>query len=343
VDVRSLVGLLVELGDRAGAVCRDVHARADMGVVDKGGEVTVDGTYQADSQTAADREVEAMCLAALALEFPGVAVVAEESAGGACGDECDAAAAAGGGNPEPLPRGDEAARAEQAPWPAALSSVEASRVVVYIDPLDGTGEFVAGNLWAVTNLLGVAVDGVPVAGVVNQPWGGAGAGAGGGTPRTVWGGPGAGVHGAAVGGLAEERAVCTNRVLRDERIEPVLAELGLGEPSRVSATGYNLLGVLEGRFGCLVVTRAGTKKWDGCGGEALLAAAGGALADAAGRRYAYSADPATFHNKCGLLASLDAAKVEGCAAAVRRVCDPWPLDVDDPSVVAPAAAAAGAL
>jgi len=42
----------------------------------------------------------------------------------------------------------------------------------------------------VTNLFGVAVDGKPVAGVINQPWAP-------GFPkgRTIWGGPGAGCQG----------------------------------------------------------------------------------------------------------------------------------------------------
>ena len=57
IDLVALVALLVQLADEAGDILREVEARPDMGVVDKGGEVTVDGTYEPDSQTAADREV----------------------------------------------------------------------------------------------------------------------------------------------------------------------------------------------------------------------------------------------------------------------------------------------
>ena len=47
-----------------------------------------------------------------------------------------------------------------------------SDVTVWVDPLDGTREFVEGpEFWSgVTVLIGVAVKGVPVAGVIHQPF-----------------------------------------------------------------------------------------------------------------------------------------------------------------------------
>lgn len=39
-----------------------------------------------------------------------------------------------------------------------------------MDPLDGTNDFVNGNLSAVTVLIGLAVDGVPKVGVVHHPY-----------------------------------------------------------------------------------------------------------------------------------------------------------------------------
>lgn len=45
---------------------------------------------------------------------------------------------------------------------------DASKAVVWIDPLDGTSDFVAGNLSAVTVLIGLAIDGVPKIGVVHN-------------------------------------------------------------------------------------------------------------------------------------------------------------------------------
>ena len=45
-----------------------------------------------------------------------------------------------------------------------------SNAVVWIDPLDGTSDFVKGNLPAVTVLIGLAVDGYSRAGVIHNPF-----------------------------------------------------------------------------------------------------------------------------------------------------------------------------
>ncbi len=42
--------------------------------------------------------------------------------------------------------------------------------MVWVDPLDGTNDFVSGNLSAVTVLIGLAIDGVPKVGIVHHPY-----------------------------------------------------------------------------------------------------------------------------------------------------------------------------
>ena len=42
--------------------------------------------------------------------------------------------------------------------------------VVWVDPLDGTSDFVKGNLPAVTVLIGLSIDGKSRAGVVHNPF-----------------------------------------------------------------------------------------------------------------------------------------------------------------------------
>ena len=42
--------------------------------------------------------------------------------------------------------------------------------VLFIDPLDGTAEFVNGNISAVTVLLGLTVKGVPKIGIIHNPF-----------------------------------------------------------------------------------------------------------------------------------------------------------------------------
>ena len=44
------------------------------------------------------------------------------------------------------------------------------KAVVWIDPLDGTKEYINGNLSAVTILIGLAIEGVPKIGVVHHPF-----------------------------------------------------------------------------------------------------------------------------------------------------------------------------
>lgn len=44
------------------------------------------------------------------------------------------------------------------------------KVTVFIDPLDATKEFTLGNLFCVVTLVGIAVDGETVAGVMHQPF-----------------------------------------------------------------------------------------------------------------------------------------------------------------------------
>ena len=42
--------------------------------------------------------------------------------------------------------------------------------VLFIDPLDGTAEFVNGNISAVTVLLGLSVKGIPKIGIIHNPF-----------------------------------------------------------------------------------------------------------------------------------------------------------------------------
>jgi hypothetical protein len=56
---------------------------------------------------------------------------------------------------------------------------------VFIDPLDATKEFTLGNHFCVVTLVGIAVDGEALAGVMHQPFEGT-------AGRTMWGWVGVG-------------------------------------------------------------------------------------------------------------------------------------------------------
>lgn len=55
-------------------------------------------------------------------------------------------------------------------FPAEAAAIEEGDVCMWVDPLDGTAEFVDGLLHHVTVLIGLAVDGKAVGGVIHQPF-----------------------------------------------------------------------------------------------------------------------------------------------------------------------------
>lgn len=54
--------------------------------------------------------------------------------------------------------------------PTEFSTTAAEDIVVWVDPLDGTSEYTQGLLDHVTVLIGLAVNGKAVGGVIHQPY-----------------------------------------------------------------------------------------------------------------------------------------------------------------------------
>jgi 3'-phosphoadenosine 5'-phosphosulfate (PAPS) 3'-phosphatase len=52
----------------------------------------------------------------------------------------------------------------------AFDSFDVTEATVFIDPLDGTKEFLKGNLSAVTVLIGLAINGKSRAGIIHYPF-----------------------------------------------------------------------------------------------------------------------------------------------------------------------------
>jgi len=326
-------------------IIQDVTRGGALGVKDKGGSATTDGSYVIDAQTEADRRVEAMAIRAFREFCPTLALVAEESFEGAMGsDEGDAREILGGVSMD----GDENINADDfddSSWaPKLQRPIDASRVAVYFDPLDGTNEYAAGEREAITILCGVAVDGVPVAGVIGQPFYKYGrADAQGALGRVVWGGTGIGVHGLDIAKdavapplpPAGPHVVAVNRNIRENRQEPVLEALRSRVDVRISATGFHYLLLLERRAHSALMLRKASKKWDTCAGEALLRATGGVVTDTVGRRYDYAYNLNALPNLSGMTASLDVDMHCEMTNIIRDVIQPlgrYPYDVDDPSI-----------
>ena len=163
----TLLRLCRAIATRGNEIIRDVTEGGELGVRDKGGAATTDGTYVGDAQTEADRRVEAMMVEALKRYAPELRLVAEESFENASSIEgvdfgelaVDFGYAAATGDAE-----EDEGFAPELRRPIALD-----RVAVYCDPLDGTNEYAAGEREAITVLLGIAADGRR-AGVIGQPF-----------------------------------------------------------------------------------------------------------------------------------------------------------------------------
>lgn len=360
VSIPHLTALLLDLNNEGQHIIRAVVAKGDLVVLDKNKKNDKHGTTELDAQTEADRRVEAHVLRALRSFCPDLVVVAEESYENPTAviqetDTFDDLTHLNKSVLAPFPSGknavvpksyfsqramtmdsersshDSSISSSKPPldWPPhLLDEIDTSRVVVFVDPLDGTNEFAGGARECVTSLMGVAVDGTPVVGIIGQPFFENPDDANTRLGRIVWGGRGLGIFGLdvtprhltddSVELSPKQLTCCINRATKDDRLDQVIADLNLDVLHKVSATGFHFLLLLEGKADCALLLRPGTKKWDSCPGEALLRACGGSVTDAAGRLYDYGNAKYAL-NKSGLVSTRDARRHFQLVSAARGV------------------------
>ncbi|CAG0917297.1 unnamed protein product [Notodromas monacha] len=204
--------------------------------------------------------------------------------------------------------------------PDALKSVNLEDVIIWLDPMDGTSEFMAGLVEHVTILIGVALMGKPVAGIVHQPFWKSLKNDEELVGRTVWAIRGMGI-GETVGTLgtptvltchpfqAIQRAsssktiVVTSRSHQSPHVVKAIESIAPDEVIYAGGCGNKVLMLLEGKANYYVYPSSGCKKWDTCGPEVLLNEAGGLLTDVFGSRYDYSPDVEHL-NRLGVIASV---------------------------------------
>jgi 3'(2'), 5'-bisphosphate nucleotidase len=231
----------------------------------------------ADPVTEADRRANAFLVGALRERFPGDGIVAEESA----------------------EHGD-AARAGRC-W--------------FVDPLDGTKEFIAKN-GEFSVMLGLAVDGRAVLGAVYQPV----------VDKLYRGAVGEGAEllkaGARsalrVSDLARpaELGLVVSRSHRAAETDAVVKRLGISRERPSGSVGIKV-GLIAERAADLYVHLSGkSSKWDACAPDAILCAAGGRFTDLFGDAIDYR-DRAML-NARGLLAC-NAAAWDAVLPVVRDV------------------------
>lgn len=261
--------------------------KGELGVVEKGLN---------DLQTEADRSAQRCILSSLEKNFPNVAVIGEE----------------GPMDSEPVSE-DWIVSALNSDvlthsCPEDLKAVKEEDVVVWVDPLDGTKEYTQGLLDHVTILIGIAVGGRAVGGVIHQPYFNyknesdpAKMG------RTMWGVIGLGAFG--IQRILPPQGQCivaTTRSHSDKLINTAVDAVKPDSVLRVGGAGHKVLMLIEGQAHAYVFASKGCKKWDTCAPEALLQAVGGQLTDIHGNRIQYHKE-VSHPNAGGVLATYDAA------------------------------------
>jgi 3'(2'), 5'-bisphosphate nucleotidase len=209
-----------------------------------------------DPVTRADTEANALLLKRLANDFPGTPIVAEESEAATFADFADA--------------------------PCAL----------FVDPLDGTRDFIAKNgEFAV--MLGFAEDGEATVGVVHCPALGEvyGAARGVGAFRITRDAVGretrAPIRVSEKADLSSSRCA-VSRFHRAGTIDERLAALGVRELVPMGSAGLKGVRIASGELQIYAhPTDSPVKLWDACAPDAIVRAAGGLYTDARGRPFDY--------------------------------------------------------
>lgn len=226
---------------------------------------SVDYKAPADPVTEADRRANELICSRLAESFPGVPVVAEES-------------------PEEHWR-----------------DFRQSEQIFFVDPVDGTREFVARNgEFAV--MIGLVQGDRATHGVVHAPaqhrvWAGV---VGQGAFELSEDGRRTALHVSSVTALSEA-SVVASRTHRSPLLERALGQLNAREVLTLGSAGLKGTAVARGQVDVYMAPEKAGCLWDSCAPDALVHAAGGVYTDAFGRLIDYRAERVENHR--GIIAA----------------------------------------
>jgi len=181
--------------------------------------------------------------------------------------------------------------------------VDAKDVTVWIDPMDATKEYVEG-LWKFpTVMIGVAVKGVPVIGVIRKPF----------KRVTIWGldWPGVFATISCEGKSCHKNGIEWTKLQDNYKESEAKITISRSHPGDVEAkiresdlwpvkfiraggSGYKSLEVLNGHAGAYIHTGK-IKLWDLCAPNAIINAAGGSFTNLAGKDINYNFDRSYLH------------------------------------------------
>ena len=208
-----------------------------------------------DPVTRADKEANAFILAQIAMHLPGIPVVAEESD------------------------------------PSLFHGFESSSVALFVDPVDGTRDFIA-KTGEFCVMIGLAEEGRATVGVVLCPvYQGKlltyGAAEGVGAFRFAEDGTRSPIHVARETDLTRVRCA-VSRFQRSKSVDARLATLGVSELVPIGSSGIKGVEIASGHLEIYAhPSRGKVKLWDACAPDAIVRAAGGLLTDARGIPFDY--------------------------------------------------------
>ena len=273
--------------------------------------------------TVADVRAQKVIVDGLRSTFPGLALVGEEDEA----DEGSAVALEGAPSwwPQAVDRAGEQVGSE--PLPDEYRGIRLDELVVFIDPLDGTREFVQGRLDSVQTLVGVAWRGRPIAGVIGLVFhdhvvGVAPSGAASDAAGCV-------LHGIVGGSVhlprpteAETRN-CSQLVCAASKSvqEPILIKAHAivgGEVAVAGGCGNKILRLLTGEAD-VTLFNLGTSLWDSCATQALLVASGGTLTNLIGLPIEHTNQVPT-PNRLGVVATASTYEARS-GKTHRQLCD----------------------
>ncbi len=289
VNVGVLLSASVSLARQAGRIIRRVSQSGDLGTVQKG----VD-----DPMTKADLESQRLIVGGLWSVFPGLAVVGEEDTPGVVASK-------------EQPRLD---LIDLESVPRELRAVPLDELCVFIDPLDATKEFTLGKTWCVMTLIGITRRGVPVAGVMHQPFAEDAAEEHG---HSVYGLRGYGVVGLrrAPHPPAEGLVAVSTLSHGSPALDAAIAKVRPAVLRREGGCGFKALLVAQGAADVYLYPQPGTKRWDTCAPDAILRELGGAMTDMEGRDIVYSRSGDMMNQS--LIACMDKALHERVIASLK--------------------------
>lgn len=186
--------------------------------------------------------------------------------------------------------------------PASFEGFHEAARVLFVDPLDGTREFIQ-RIAEFAVMIGLVEGRRAVAGVVYAP-----------APGVSWTGA-VGLGAWQIDSKARSRVpmrvsatdqltrarIVASRSHRSARLERALASLGVSEIRFMGSAGLKGAQVAAGLADAYVDTGTSTKRWDACAIDAVVTAAGGRVSDLTGAPIDYRGP--TLANERGLVVS----------------------------------------